>query len=132
MENSVCKIKIVLKKCQLAYVTAFLKEFSDRREASVSISSRQTADVLTITPQQLHYLRNKIEQVEIDGVIGMSDWLPTTPSHEMKLHKYECGVFFLLEYHNCRVKINQEIINALICAEERINSFITAVAAAAQ
>lgn len=124
MENSVCRIKVTLKKCQLAYVTVFLKEFINHHEATVSISSRQTSAILSITPQQLHHLLNKIEQGEIDGIIDTCDWLITTPLDEMKLYKYECGAFFLLEYLNCRVKIDQEIVHALINAEKRINSFI--------
>lgn len=124
MEGSVCKVKVVLKKCQLAYVTLFLKQFTeDRREASVSISSRQSADVVTITPQQLHYLHNKIQKSQIDGVIDISDWL-SVASYEIKLYKYECGTLFLLEFRNCRVKINQEVVNALIYVKQRIHSFI--------
>lgn len=140
MESSdVCKIKIVLKKCQLACVTVFLKEFSTdhrrrrRREATISISSRQTAVVLKITPQQLRHLLIKIERGEIDGVIGLNDWLAIdVASDEMKLLKYECGAHFLLEYRNCRVKIDQEIINALIYADQRIHSFVAGFVTAAQ
>lgn len=131
-DNAVCKIKIVLKKCQLAYVTVYLKQFSTddrRREATVSISSRQTSAVLKITPQQLHHLLNKIERAEIDGIIGISDWLEIVASDEMKLFKYECGAHFLLEYRNCRVKIDQEIIEALIYVNQRIHAFLAVATA---
>lgn len=123
MEGSICKVKFILKKCLLAYVTVFLKQFIDRREATVSITSRHTTAVVSLTLHQLLFLHEKIQQSQFDGTIDINDWL-STASHEMRLFKYKCGALFLLEFRNCRVKIDSEVIRALIYAQQRIQSFI--------
>lgn len=71
----------------------------------------------------LRQLRDKIQHDRIDGVVHINDWL-TAPSHGMKLFKYDCGALFLLEYRSGRIKIDQEIINALNHIEQRIDSFL--------
>lgn len=129
--NDVCKIKILFMPCQLAYVMVHLKNdpFIHRKDASISISSKQSGDIIILTPQLLDILYSKIQRAQFDGIIHTNGWLAAAaaaPSHQMKLYKYgcECGAFFLLDYQNCRIKIDKEVVAALIIAKLRVHSFV--------
>lgn len=124
MDNALCRIKMIFLEYSLAFITVYLKQTPNGREATASISPKDSSDVVTMLPEELSVVLNKIEESDIDGIISAEDPPSTAPSNDMKLYKYDCGKIYRLEHRNCCVKLDRELINALLYAEERIHSYL--------
>lgn len=131
MANEICEIKMRVSQSYYTYITVILTSTTDnnnnnKREGSVTFSSKQTSDIITLTLPELQQLLDKFERSQFDDIIVFGEWpTPATiSSHQLKLFMYDCGEFFSLEYRNCRVKIDRNIIHKLLYIEEKLKSFI--------
>lgn len=125
-----CKIKMTLSEYPLAYITVTFKKTANGREATVTITQKQspTTDIVSMTSSEFGIFLHKFELSQFERIISTGNLsTPTTtiPSYEMKLFKYDCGEFFSLEYRNHRVKIDRQLILALLHVEEKLHSFFT-------
>lgn len=123
METAVSKIKMIMLEYSMAFITLYLRERTDGRAATVSISPKDSSDVVTMLPEELSILLQKIENSRLDGTIFVDN--PTTPfSYELKLYKYDFGNVYKVIHRNNSAIIDEELINALIHAEGRLQSFL--------
>lgn len=127
MENGSCEIKMELIRGQDAYITfvSSVNRNNGIRHGTVTISSTQTRDNITMSLPELRQFLDKFERSEFDAVITTAQWPTTTfPFGTMKLFKYECGEFFVLQYRDSRIRFTTDLIHKLMYTEQKLITFI--------